>query len=40
MHGHRQTKAVRETLINTHVSRTAESYRKEPKGYFLTSVSQ
>ena len=36
MHGHRQTKAVRET----HVSRTAESYRKEPEGYFLTSVSQ
>ena len=36
MHGHRQTKAVRET----HVYRTAESYRKEPKGYFLTSVSQ
>ena len=36
MHSHRQTKAVREKGV----SGTAESYRKEPKGYFLTSVSQ
>ena len=35
MHGHRQTKAVRETHLYP-----PESYRKEPEGYFLTSVSQ